>query len=97
MAPIICDARAGEVRYEPAYWYIAHFARFIHPGARRVSCSSSRNSMEVTAFKNLDGSLAVVVLNQTVETLYSVCVKIFGSGAVITNLPSRSITTFVVN
>jgi len=96
LAPIICDARAGEVRYEPAYWYIGHFARFIGPGARRVACGSSRDAMEVTAFKNLDGSLAIVVLNQSAESLGQVCVKILGSGSLLTSIPSRSITTFVI-
>jgi len=94
-APIICDTRKGEVLYQPSFWYLAHFAGFIRPQARRVLCSRSRDVLEATAFKNTDGSLAVVVMNQSSDS-HSFCLKVRGSGAVHTTAPARSITTFVV-
>ncbi len=62
-APIIGDTKKGELLYTNSYYYIGHFSKFIRPGAKRISCSSNREGLEATAFKNTDGSTAVVVLN----------------------------------
>ncbi len=64
-APIIADTRTGELLYQSSYYYIGHFARFIHPGARRIGCSVGTGALEATAFRNPNGGLAVVVLNRT--------------------------------
>ncbi|WP_218147554.1 glycoside hydrolase family 30 protein [Massilia yuzhufengensis] len=55
----------GQLIYTPSYAYLGHFTRYIKPGARRVSASSSRSTLATTAFRNSDGSLAIVVLNKT--------------------------------
>jgi O-glycosyl hydrolase len=44
-------------------WAFANYSRFVRPGAVRIGSSSADGNLEVTAFRNLDGSLAVVVLN----------------------------------
>jgi hypothetical protein len=44
-------------------WAFANFSRYIHPGAVRVGASSSSSAVHLSAFKNPDGSLAVVALN----------------------------------
>ena len=64
-APIIADTKAGKLIYTNAYYYIGHFSKFIRPGARRISASSNRDALQTTAFRNPDGSVAVVVMNQT--------------------------------
>ncbi len=64
-APIHADTRTGELIYTNSYYYIGHFAKFIRPGAKRVLCSSSRSALLSTAFMNPDGSLVVVVMNET--------------------------------
>lgn len=101
VAPVICDTQKGKVHYQPSFWYLAHFARYIRPGARRVLCSSSCDALETTAFYNLDGSLAVVVMNQSEEP-QRFWLKIAGSGgqptsAVPIEAPARSILTLVVD
>ncbi|MEM7575751.1 MAG: glycoside hydrolase family 30 protein, partial [Bacteroidota bacterium] len=63
-APIIVDPDADEVYYTPLYYTMAHFSRFIRPGATRIGFSCSDEDLMVTAAKNPDGSIAVVVLNQ---------------------------------
>ncbi|OGX84730.1 glycoside hydrolase family 30 protein [Hymenobacter glacialis] len=68
-APIIADTKAGKLIYTNAYYYIGHFSKFIRPGARRISASSNRDVLQTTAFRNPDGSLAVVVMNQTDKPL----------------------------
>ncbi|CAE7946404.1 Gba [Symbiodinium sp. KB8] len=69
LAPIICDTRTDEVLLQPAYWFLGHFARYIRPGARRVLCSSSRDLLECTAWRNLDDTLSIVVMNQSESSL----------------------------
>ena len=45
------------------YYYIGHFSKFIKPGAIQVAHSKYLSDLRVTAFKNTDGSLAIVVFN----------------------------------
>jgi len=105
VAPIIVDYKNDRVLYQPSFWYLAHFARFIRPGARRVVCGSSRDVLEVTAFVNcgpnglsestLD-TVAVVVLNQSDQDC-DFWLKVSGFGAVRLNATSRSIYTLVID
>ena len=44
-------------------WAFANYSRFVRPGAVRIGASTSAGSLEVTAFRNLDGSIALVALN----------------------------------
>jgi O-glycosyl hydrolase len=46
-------------------WAFASYSRFIRPGAVRIGATTSRTGLEVGAFRNSDGSIAVVVLNST--------------------------------
>ncbi|WP_460621634.1 glycoside hydrolase family 30 protein [Hymenobacter tenuis] len=64
-APLIGDTKQGQLLYTNAYYYIGHFSKFIRPGARRVAATASRDVLQTTAFRNPDGTLAVVVLNTT--------------------------------
>lgn len=64
-APIHADTKTGKIYYMNAFYYIGHFSKFIRPGAKRIVSSSSRSPLMSTAFKNTDGSIAVVVMNQS--------------------------------
>jgi glucosylceramidase len=64
-APILVDTQKGELQYQPSYYYIGHFARFIRPGARRILSATSHDALQATAFENKDGSIVVIVLNLT--------------------------------
>ncbi len=44
-------------------WAFANYSRYIHPGAVRIGASSSNSAVDLSAFKNTDGSLAIVALN----------------------------------
>ncbi len=92
-APIIADTQVGEIHYQSSYYYIGHFSRFIRPGARRVACAKTLDSLEATAFLNVDGTVAVVVLNRTVQAIDFV-LKSEGLQAK-TSVPGRGIMTFV--
>lgn len=92
-APIIADTTAGEVLYQSAYYYIGHFSRFIHPGASRVACAKTLDSLEATAFLNTDGTVAVVVLNRSEQAIDFV-LKSQELQAKI-SIPARAIKTFI--
>ncbi|NUR28238.1 MAG: hypothetical protein HOV83_20755 [Catenulispora sp.] len=44
------------------YYALAGYSRFVRPGATRISAGST-SGLNIAAFKNTDGSVAVVVLN----------------------------------
>ncbi|MDW5288909.1 glycoside hydrolase family 30 protein [Formosa sp. PL04] len=74
-APIHGDTQTGKLIYTPSYYYIGHFSKFIKPGAKRVSTTSSRSTLESTTFINENGTLATIVMNRTkTEILYKLIV-----------------------
>ncbi len=68
-APVIGDTKKGELTFTNSFYYIGHFSKFIRPGARRIISSSNRDMLETTAFKNMDGKIAVVVMNRSDKTV----------------------------
>ena len=92
-APVICDTKRGRVHYQPSYYTIGHFSRFLRPGARRVLGASTHDGLEVTAAKNADGQVAVVVLNTTDNPLPFMLQV--GERAAETVSPQRSVATYV--
>lgn len=65
VAPVIVDTATDEVYYTPLYYVMAHFSKYIRPGARRIGYSSTDEDLMVTAAQNPDGSVCVVALNMT--------------------------------
>lgn len=93
-APIHADTKTGKLYYMNAYYYIGHFSKFIRPGAKRIVSSSSRSPLLTTAFKNVDGSIAVIVMNQTDKSIpYFLWEN--GKAAQVTSLP-HSIATLLL-
>ncbi|MDB5200111.1 MAG: glycosyl hydrolase [Chitinophagaceae bacterium] len=93
-APIHADTKTGKVYYMNAYYYIGHFSKFIRPGAKRIVSSSSRSPLLSTAFKNKDGSIVVVIMNQGNKNLpYFLWNN--GKAAQVTSL-AHSIATLVL-
>ncbi len=64
-APIIADAKSGEVSLNGAWHAIGHFSRFVRPGAVNVETTSGPGELPHVAFLNPDGSIALVMLNDT--------------------------------
>lgn len=67
IAPVIVDAGNDEVYFTPLYHTMAHFSKFIRPGAVRIGFKNSDEELMATAATNPDGSIAVVLLNPTEE------------------------------
>ena len=75
-APIHADTTTDELIYTPSYYYIGHFSKFINLGAKRVSTTTSRSTIESTSFQNPDGSMVTVIMNTNSENIdYSLLVK----------------------
>jgi glucosylceramidase len=68
VAPVIVDSAQDEVYFTPLYYVMVQFSRYIRPGAVRIGFESADNDLMITAAKNPDGSIAVVVLNMGSET-----------------------------
>ncbi len=83
----------GQLVFTPSYAYLGHFSRFIRPQARRVSASASRSTLDTVAFRNIDGSLAVVVMNKTdLAQRYRLMVD---NNEVAMDIPAHAIQTLV--
>lgn len=94
-APIHADLRTNEIIYTPTYFYIGHFSKFIKPNAKRIANSSSRTTLETTAFKNPDGQIVTIVMNKTEqETAY----KLMNNNKEIKLvIPAKAIQTIIIN
>ncbi|RED63213.1 glycoside hydrolase family 30 protein [Cohnella lupini] len=68
-APIIADTTTDSLTFQSSYYYIGHFSKYIRPGAVRVGSSKYTEHLQTTAFKNTDGTIAVVVLNRSDEAI----------------------------
>ena len=68
-APLRTDAACRRLLVRPSWHYIAHFSRFLRPGAVRVGCSRWTSAVEAVAARNADGSFAAVLLNRTDRAL----------------------------
>lgn len=85
-----------EASYERTidYWGLAHFSRFIRPGAVRVA-SDSTSTIPTLAARNRDGSTVVVVLNDT-ETDHTIEVSVDARATHVTHLGAGCAATLVL-
>ena len=67
IAPVIVDPEKDEVYFTPLFYTMAHFSKYIRPGAVKIGIENSDRTLLTTAAKNPDGSIAVVVFNQDEE------------------------------
>ncbi|WP_299439048.1 glycoside hydrolase family 30 protein [uncultured Aquimarina sp.] len=65
VAPVIVDPDTDEVYFTPLYYTMAHFSKYIRPEAKVIDVEISDEKVMVTAAKNLDGSIAVIIFNPT--------------------------------
>jgi glucosylceramidase len=68
-APYLYDTDKQKLIRRNSAAYLWHFSNFIRKNAVRIGFSKYTDKLEVTAFKNEDDRLAVVILNQTKEEI----------------------------
>ena len=93
-APVHCDTRNGKLIYTNAFYYIGHFSKFVRPGAHRIAVSANRVGLQSTGFVNKDGSIVVIVMNTTDQSMsYHLILK--GQETDAQSLP-HSIATLII-
>ncbi|MCB9284715.1 MAG: glycoside hydrolase family 30 protein [Lewinellaceae bacterium] len=95
VAPVIVDPEKDEVYFTPLYFTMAHFSRFIRPGAKRIGWEQADEALMVTAAQNPDGSVVVVVLNQGTEAKDYVVA--LGDREAPLSISGRAIQTIVIS
>ena len=60
---VTINSQTGAVTRNVEYYALAHASRFVRPGARRIESTSGIAGLESVAFRNPDGSLALIVVN----------------------------------
>ena len=77
------------------YYYIGQFSKFIKPGAIRIAFSKFSEAIEVTAFKNNDNSIAIVLFNRNdYNKEYNLCIY---NKVIHDNLDSHAIVSYLIN
>ncbi len=84
----------GQVTFNEEYYGIAHFSKFIKPGAKRISLLAAQSlfRMESVAFLNPDGSKSLVVANYNDE--YKTFSVKQGNKSFTYSLPAKSVVSF---
>ncbi|MEK0306913.1 glycoside hydrolase family 30 protein [Bifidobacterium favimelis] len=59
---LVTVGRRGRVDYNLDYYGLAHFSRFVRPGARRIGMDQAEG-LPAVAFRNTDGSQVAVLFN----------------------------------
>jgi glucosylceramidase len=85
------DARRGQVDYTIEYYTMGHLTKFVKPGAVRID-STANGTVPNVAFKNADGSKALIAYNTSGSAQ---TVKVNWSGQSFTySLPTKTSATF---
>lgn len=69
VSPVIVDPEKDEVYFTPLYYVMAHFSKFMRPGAVKIGCTMNNEELMTTAVKNPDGSIAIAIFNPTDKEL----------------------------
>ncbi|HET8656491.1 MAG TPA: glycoside hydrolase family 30 beta sandwich domain-containing protein [Longimicrobiaceae bacterium] len=64
---VTIDPASGRATYNVEYFALAQASRFVRPGARRIASNSDVGGLKSVAFRNPDGSTALLVLNGATE------------------------------
>ncbi len=91
-APILANTQKGTLHFQSSYYYLGHVTRFIRPGAQRIISASTLDELETTAFLNLEGQIAVVVMNRTQKSINFALQ--YHDQASLADSPAHSISTF---
>lgn len=95
VAPVIVDPEKDQVYFTPLYYTMAHFSRYIRPGAVRIGFDNPDTTLMMTAARNPDGSIIVVLLNMN---LTSKNIKLsMGDRSVDVQISAQAIQTIVVS
>lgn len=93
-APVLYDTEQGELILTPIYYYIGHFSKFVHRGAKRIATTRFHKDVYACGFENPDGSLVLVIQNET-EAEQKINMRHQGAVTALT-VAAHSIATVIV-
>jgi len=95
-----CDRCLGAVTIDgdkvtrnPAYYIVAHAAKFVRPGSVRIASDVSERSLPNVAFRTPTGKKVLIVLNTGTSDRGFVITD--GAGRYTTTLPAGAVATYV--
>ncbi len=88
---VVVDRKLKRVTYLPLYYYLAHFSRFVRPGAYRVEATGAAKQLRALAFQLAGGGMTAELLNSRNEAA-TVMLEWKGRSLRV-DLPPMSITT----
>ena len=92
---VTVDPATGHATPTADYYVLGHVTRFIRPGAVRVDSTVAGNAWNV-AFRNPDGSIVLVVVNDDWGTTTQRFDVSAGDTAFSYDLPAGAVATFVL-
>jgi glucosylceramidase len=95
VAPVIVDPDQDEVYFTPLYYTMAHFSKYIRPGAKRIDFESTDKDLQVSAATNPDGSHVVIIFNPSEEEkVFELSMK---EAQQVVSISPQAIQTIVLN
>ena len=65
---VVVNRQTGEVTYTGGFYYLAHFSKFVRPGAVRLSVIGGQPGLRCLAFRGTDNKYVAEFLNSKKET-----------------------------
>ena len=94
-SPIMLNSSKRKYVKNLSFFYIKHFSKFIKYGAKKIAYSKYTDKIELTAFKNEDESIIIVLLNKSNNNLdYNLKIN---NSILHETVYKHSIVTFIVN
>lgn len=90
---VTINSATGEVTRNEEYFALAQFARGVRPGAVRIDSTESAGPVRSVAFRNPDGSKALLLTNDS-DANQTVAIR-DGSRTFSYTMPPRSVATFM--
>jgi glucosylceramidase len=94
VAPVIVNPDKDEVYFTPLYYVMAHFSKFMRPGAFKIGCEINHKEVMATAVQNPDGSIVIALFNPT-DDKFSISVNLKTEVKQIT-IDSKALQTIVI-
>ena len=90
---IIINRKTHQVTYTGLYYYLAHFSKFVRPGAVRIETDGNYSGVRAISFKTPEGKIVSELMNSRNE---DVDVALVANGHTLPlKLPGISITTAI--
>ena len=75
-SPVMLNEDSSDYIKNLSFSYIGHFSKYIQVGAEKIAYSKYTDKLEITAFKNPDNSISVIIMNKYDWNIdYNLCIE----------------------